>query len=436
MANSSHGHKPRTPAQHRSRRWFLNKSLLAGGVSAVAVMGGYAATQAGAETTSTADATASASPSPSGPPPGGGFGQTIAYDDFVGVTTGGTVIDDLYAIHRTGVSTTPVVRAGAAFVNSLTDDQKSATLYDIDADQWLDWTNVDSNDRDGLALRDMTEKQYKLAIKLLKAALSARGLENATQIRKLNHYLGEASGDTSKALNYDAYWFTIMGTPSATDPWGFQFEGHHLVINYFVLGDQVVATPTFRGSEPTKITYDGVDYHLFREETAAGLKLLRSLTDTQLATAAPGTETKTGTNLTVGAGNDNAVLPYKGLKASELNRRQQKLLLDLVEVYTGTIDDGHSRVWLRDIEKHLDDTYFYWIGESEDDSAFYYRVHSPVVLIEYDAESPLAYHEDGDTSSGGPNGTPTQQHIHTIIRTPNGNDYGVDLLKLHLETDH
>ncbi|MEV6616671.1 hypothetical protein AB0N31_23020 [Streptomyces sp. NPDC051051] len=30
---------------------------------------------------------------------------------------------------------------------------------------------------------------------------------------------------------------------------------------------------------------------------------------------------------------------------------------------------------------------------------------------------------------------PTRQHIHTIIRTPNGNDYGVDLLKLHLETD-
>ena len=438
MVNSSHGHKPRTPAQHRSRRWFMNKALLAGGVSAVAVMGGYAASQAGAETTSDATADATASATPSGPPPGGGggFGQTIAYDDFVGVTTDGTVIDDLYAIHHTGVSTTPVVRAAAAFVDSLTDDQKSATLFDIDADQWLDWTNVDSNDRDGLALRDMTEKQYKLAIKLLKAALSARGLENATQIRKLNHFLGENSGDTTKALNYDAYWFTIMGTPSATDPWGFQFEGHHLVINYFVLGDQVVATPTFRGSEPTKITYDGVDYHLFREETAAGLKLLRSLDATQLATAAPGTETKTGTNLTVGAGNDNAVLPYKGLKASELNRKQQKLLLDLVEVYTGTIDEGHSRVWLRDIEKHLDDTHFYWIGESEDDSAFYYRVHSPVVLIEYDAESALAYHEDGDTSSGGPNGTPTQQHIHTIIRTPNGNDYGVDLLKLHLETDH
>ncbi|MFD7708565.1 DUF3500 domain-containing protein [Streptomyces sp. NPDC059786] len=459
MVNSTNGHKPRTPAAHRSRRWFMNKALLAGGVSAVAVMGGYAATTAGAEETSSADATASASPS--GPPSGGGFGQTIAYDDFVGVTTDGTVVDDLYAIHSTGVSTTPVIRAAKSFVDSLTDDQKSATLFDVDADQWLDWTNVDSNDRDGVALRDLTEAQYALGMKLLKASLSARGLKQANSIRKLNHFLGEYSGDTSKALNEDAYWFTVMGTPSATDAWGFQFEGHHLVINYFVLGDQVVMTPTFMGSEPTKITYDGVDYHLFREETAAGLKLLRSLNSTQLS-AALSTAAKTGTDLIAGAGQDNAVLPYAGVKGSDLNHRQQQLLLDLAEVYVGYQDEGHARVRMRDIEKHLDDTYFYWIGEYEDDSAFYYRIHSPVVLIEYDAESPLAYHEDDDSASasasatatasasasasaspgtggpggGGPTGTPTQQHIHTIIRTPNGNDYGVDLLKLHLETDH
>ncbi|MFI6037249.1 DUF3500 domain-containing protein [Streptomyces sp. NPDC051315] len=424
----------------------MNRALLTGGVSAVALMGGYTATRAGAEETSTADATASASPS--GRPAGGGFGQTIAYDDFVGVTTDGQVVDDLYAIHSTGVSTTPVVRAAQAFVDALSDEQKAATLFDIDSDQWLDWTNIDSNDRDGVALRDLSEKQYTLGTKLLKAALSARGLQQADGIRKLNQFLGEYSGDTSKALNEDAYWFTIMGTPSAKDPWGFQFEGHHLVINYFVLGDQVVMTPTFMGSEPTKITYDGKDYHLFKEETSAGLRLLRSLNDTQLA-AALSDEEKGGTNLVAGAGQDNAVMPYVGLKGSDLTRAQQKLLSDLVEVYVGAMAEGHARVRMREIEKHLDDTYFHWIGAYEDDSAFYYRVHSPVVLIEYDAQSPLAYHGDRESASptasaspgtgpGGPGaqGEPTQQHIHTIIRTPNGNDYGVDLLKLHLETDH
>ncbi len=31
---------------------------------------------------------------------------------------------------------------------------------------------------------------------------------------------------------------------------GWQLDGHHAVINYFVLGDQVVMTPFFAGSEP------------------------------------------------------------------------------------------------------------------------------------------------------------------------------------------
>ncbi|MCZ9345163.1 DUF3500 domain-containing protein, partial [Streptomyces sp. TRM76130] len=68
-------------------------------------------------------------------------------------------------------------------------------------------------------------------------------------------------------------------------------------------------------------------------------------------------------------------------------------------------------------------------------------------------QHPLAWHEEEDGSSaspsasasasalpggapGGQSDEPTQQHIHTVIRTPNGNDYGVDLLKLHLATDH
>ncbi|MFF0700044.1 DUF3500 domain-containing protein [Streptomyces tendae] len=84
----------------------------------------------------------------------------------------------------------------------------------------------------------------------------------------------------------------------------------------------------------------------------------------------------------------------------------------------------------------LDDTYFYWIGETEDSSAFYYRVHTPVVLIEFVTQSPLAYGEDAQMGGGGAHLGSATQHIRTIFRTPNGSDYGVDLLKLRLETDH
>jgi hypothetical protein len=251
-----------------------------------------------------------------------------------------------------------------------------------------------------------------------------------------------------------------MGTPSTTKPWGFQYEGHHVAINYFVLGDQVVMTPTFMGSEPTSATYKGEKITMFKPETTAGLTLLRSLTDAQRAKVISSTVKKSGDDMKAGAGQDNAKLAFEGLAGSELTAAQKEKLLDLVRVYVGYMDDGHAGVKMKEVEKHLDKTYFYWLGATKDTSAFYYRVHSPVVLIEYDAQSPLAYGTSARTGGGQPSGqptggmptgqpsggmgggmggmggTPTQQHIHTIIRTPNAGDYGVDLLKLHLENDH
>jgi hypothetical protein len=51
-------------------------------------------------------------------------------------------------------------------------------------------------------------------------------------------------------------------------------------------------------------------------------------------------------------------------------------------------------------------------------------VHSPVILIELDHQTPVAL--PGER-------VPSRDHIHTVVRTPNGNDYGKDLLRQHLE---
>ena len=34
------------------------------------------------------------------------------------------------------------------------------------------------------------------------------------------------------------------------------------------------------------------------------------------------------------------------------------------------------------------------------------------------------------------NAEPAKFHVHTIVRTPNGNDYGIDLLRMHYEQAH
>ena len=98
-------------------------------------------------------------------------------------------------------------------------------------------------------------------------------------------YLARLSG-AMDILGPDLYWFTFMGEPSATEPWGWQFDGHHLVINYFVLGDQVVMTPTFMGSEPNYIA-DGEDAgtRTFESEEALGIEFYRMLDSSQRAEA-------------------------------------------------------------------------------------------------------------------------------------------------------
>ena len=427
----------------------MNKALLAGGVAAVATMTGCSSGSSG--TASSASSSGAPNGMPSGAPsggPGGGGGMgpgasEVKYADFVGVTTDGKVVDDLYsihAVHSTNVSTDKVVKAAQAFLDGLTAKERKASVFDVDDDEWLKWSNVDGYERQGARMGDLTEKQRDLGYALLGVALSADGLTQTRNIMKLNAFLGDYSGGGRETLTEGAYFFTFMGTPSTTKPWGFQYEGHHVAINYFVLGDQVVMTPTFMGSEPTSATYNGEKITLFKKETKAGLTLLRSLTDAQRKKVIS-SESKAGDNLKAGAGQDNLKLAFQGLAASGFTDTQKSDLLDLVRVYVGNMDDGHADVKMQEVEDHIDDTYFYWIGETKDSSAFYYRVHSPVVLIEYDAQSPLAYGNkdssgNGGGGMGGPNGTPTQQHIHTIIRTPNGGDYGVDLLKLHLESDH
>lgn len=77
-------------------------------------------------------------------------------------------------------------------------------------------------------------------------------------------------------------------------------------------------------------------------------------------------------------------------------------------------------------EDHLDETRFAWRGLHGESNAFYYRVHSPVMLIEYDNHPGIFLDND----------EPERFHVHTIVREPHGNDYGQDLLAQHYARHH
>ncbi|MFC8342229.1 DUF3500 domain-containing protein [Streptomyces sp. NPDC057280] len=420
---------------HASRRNFMRKVFFASGATAVATMGGAGAWAAMADDTATAEAAADASASPSDAPsggPGGGAGgpgnQTIT-EDFFGLTTDGKRIDDLFTIHSTKVATAPVISAANAFLAALTDDQKTSTQFTVHSTEWRLWSNIDSYERQGVSLADLSDDQKALGTALLKTALSADGLETTEKIRKINQAAGEAIGNTN-SFNEDAYYWTVMGTPSATEPWGFQFDGHHLVINYFVLGSQVVMSPCFWGSEPTSMEIDGETVTVCHEEVAASLAFINSLTAAQQAVAIEST-TKSNESMKAGAFSDNTVQEYTGLKGSKLTAAQRKKLLGVVEAFVGRAKADAAKVRMAEVAQHLSDTYVTWAGGTGDTDAFYIRVHSPVVWVEVDCQAPgpLAGAYGATQGSGA-----TQKHVHSIIRTPNGNDYGKELLRQHYLT--
>lgn len=348
-------------------------------------------------------------------------------EPFTGITAGGGVEPGLFALRPTGVSTSEsMADAAAGFLAGLEPEQRAAATFAIDSDAWRRWSNIAPFVmRHGAGLDGLGAGQREGALAILRESLSDRGYREARDVMRLNHTIGEIT-DRWEAYGEWLYWMSIFGVPDPHAPWGWQIDGHHLNINCLIVGDQIVTTPMFMGSEPVHVTtgkYAGT--RVFEEEERRGLALVRRLTPKQRARAVLSEELPREV-FTI-AFRDNFEMRYEGIPCTELDGNQQDLLLQLLGTYIGRTNPGHAELKLEEIRHHLDRTYFAWMGGFEQGSVFYYRIHSPVVLIEFDHLAGLAMANDH----------PTRRHVHTIVRTPNGNDYGTDLLRQHYEqADH
>lgn len=346
-------------------------------------------------------------------------------DPFVGVTTNGVVREGLFSIAASGATTDPMRQAASDFLASLSPDERGEASFDIDDDEWRRWMNIHLYDRRGVGFLDMRQRQKEAGYRLLAASLSERGYAQARDIMRLDTTLGELNGDDFEWYGEERFWLTLMGEPDPVEPWGWQLDGHHLVINYFVLGDQVVMSPVFLGAEPV-IAPSGrhAGVSVLQREQNQGLAVINSLTSQQQSQAVR-SSVKSGNNAVGEFYSDNVVVEFAGVPVSSFDDQQRDQLLALIELFVGHMDDAHARVKMEEINRYLDETYFAWVGETSADAVFYYRIHSPVVLIEFDHQSPIGLRHLATTDG------PQRNHIHAVIRTPNGNDYGKDLLRQH-----
>jgi hypothetical protein len=348
-------------------------------------------------------------------------------EPFKGVSSNGAIVPGLFPMRSTGVSTEPVRQAADGFLATLSAEQRRSTMFGVDDVEWRRWANQHIYRREGLSFEAMSPAQRDAALGMLGASLSAKGLALTRDIMRLNQTLGELNGDNYVEYGEWKFFITIMGEPSATEPWGWQLDGHHLNVNYFVLADQVVMTPAFWGSEPAVAKagkYAGTA--IMADEQQRGLALVRALDDSQRRAAILEVR-KTGNNIMTQAFSDNVVVEYAGVRAATFTEAQRRQLLDLIGLYVGNMREGHARVRMSEVTAHLAETYFAWIGGTADDSVYYYRIQSPVILIEFDHQTPVGLRHLY------PEGVPYREHIHSVVRTPNGNDYGKDLLRQHYQ---
>ena len=352
--------------------------------------------------------------------------QASLAEPFKGISADGRPVRGLFPIAPTGVPTQPITDAGGAFLESLGGEQKARARFALDDDSWRRWSNIHPHlMRYGVPLDQLTPAQRERGLALLSACLSERGFTTVRDVMKLNHFIGEVTGRWEEYGEW-LYWLSVMGTPSESEPWGWQIDGHHLIINCLVLGDQLVMTPTFLGSEP--VTADSGQHagvRVFGAEEGQGLALMQGLSAEQRAKATLSHDLPI--ELFTAAFRDNFEMTYEGIRHDELSRAQQDGLLDLIDVYVGRIRPGHAAIRMDEVRRHLRDTWFAWMGGADATSVFYYRIHSPVILVEFDHQRGIALDND----------QPSRDHIHTVVRTPNGNDYGKDLLRQHYERfDH
>jgi Protein of unknown function (DUF3500) len=357
-------------------------------------------------------------------------------EPFVGITADGAVRAGLYDIDEPGAAGAAVVDAARAFLDSLASaDQRFGALQPLDSLHRRRWTNAFATWLPpGLLLDDLGPGQREAAIRVVAASLSAAGLDETRKVMKLNEALGDLIGLYQDTLREWVYFFTIFGEPSEHEPWGWQLMGHHLVLNGFVLGDQVIVSPVFMGAEMVELDEGRfVGIKAFVDEHERGVDVIRSLSPAQQEHAIlyrsmrstdlpPELAGRVEGRHRGGAGRDNLVLPYEGVAARDLDAAQRERLVALLETYLGR--NAQARADLTRAKRHLDETFFAWIGDPEEDGPFYYRVHSPVVLIEFDHHAGIFLTAE----------EPQPFHVHTIVRMPNGGDYGMSLLAQHRGT--
>ena len=351
--------------------------------------------------------------------------------EFHGVTSDGVLREGLYPLTPAEpgeeAPVAAMVAAAQDLLAALDDDGRKRISFDVDAPEWQTWANPEFMQFDtGLRLEFQPPEVRERALALVRASLSPEGYELTHAMMLVNGFLGEVV-DLPTVLNEFSYNIALYGDPDLRAPWGWQLFGHHAAVNCLVVEGRMVIGPVFLGAEPDEIDagpHAGLSAP-FAGRIDLGLRLMAALTEEQRRAATvyaqmvdpampPGRVHPGDERHLAGAFQDNRVVPVEGIRVADMPEAARRLVLEIAETFVELLPAGPRAARLREIEQFLDETWFCWIGGHAPGDVFYYRVQSPVLIAELDHHCGVFL----DYS------TPQPFHVHTVLRTPHGNDYG------------
>ena len=326
-----------------------------------------------------------------------------------------------------------MVRAVAEFLSGLSDEQAAKVQFPVDSEWRTQWHYFPSwlYERRGLSFGEVSDEQRAEIHRIVGTALSDAGYLKASGIILLDDLERQFALETiaqegeqpdfgrreAERFGSEFYFFTVFGTPSVDDAWGWRLEGHHLSLNFTSAGGLTVATPQFMGTNPARVeTGPYAGWRLLGAEEDLGRALIASLDEGQLNAARISTEAPS--DIVTGPESETRLDAFEGIPASALNADQRLRLRRLIEQYVGSLRETLAADELKAMdEAGFERVHFAWAGSTESGQLLYYRVHGPTLVIEF------------DNTLDDPN------HIHSVLH---GRDAGgVDLLRAHYAgSDH
>jgi len=306
------------------------------------------------------------------------------------------------------------------FLATLSPELKEKTLFTLLKDEERFNLNFVPKERKGPTFHDFNEQQKKAALALLRASLSSQGYQKTIDIMELEKVLilVEKQAPDSHYRDPLNYHFCIFGTPTPDKPWGWRFEGHHISINFASTEGKIISsTPSFFGSNPGIVKIEEQKgKQALKLESELALTLVNALSQEQLKVARFSEETPN--EIFTGTLRKVSNIEPRGISFKTLSKDQQKIFLQLLDVFVKNYELGFSKTLMDKITKAgMDNLSFAWAGGLQYGLPHYYRIQGPMLLIEYD------------------NIQSNANHVHTVVRDLT-NDYAEDILREHYLKEH